>query len=229
MKSAFRLMICALLALTCVPAMSQETGTLIKHKAAQANGRSDPNTARQFTEQFAACVLSRNPGRTTKIIGMRADTPEYRSYLTSLYDFVDECNGDADVEFSPVLFRGNLFQAFYAKEFKTSGPMTFDPALDSGYAKLYGETPSAEAIQSIALERFGECVARADATNVRALLRAPTGLGAESAAFAALAPRFSGCLTAGQKFTFSKAMIKGVLAEGLYRLSVAATRGAHAG
>ena len=206
------------------PVAAQETGTLIQRRAAQID-EGNPNAARLTMEAFGACVVSRSKGRVEKFIDMRVDEPAYRDYLKVLFDrSEDQCLSQGRLSFYDIHFRGALFQALYAQEFRNSAPdLTSAPG--SGYRQLYPETLSDKARSAVALEQFGECVARADAPNVRALLRALAGSSQESALFATLNPRFGSCIPQGEKLAFSKIVLKGALAEGIYRLSKSVANG----
>lgn len=209
----------------CAPANAQETGTLIQRRAAQID-EGNPNAARLTMEAFGACVVSRSKGRVAKFIDMRVDEPAYQDYLKTMFDrSEDQCLSQGQLRFYNIHFRGALFQALYAQEFKASQP-DLSAVQNSGYRQIYPETLTPEARSTIALEQFGECVARADPQNVRALLRALAGSSQEKALFGALTPRFGACIPKGEKLAFSKIVLKGAIAEGMYRLSKAAQAGA---
>lgn len=208
----------------CSPVMAQETGTLIQRRAAQID-EGNPNAGRLTMEAFGACVVSRSKGRVSKFIDMRVDEPGYRDYMKNLFDRAeDQCLSQGELRFYDINFRGALFQALYAQEFKTSAP-DLTTVQSSGYRQIYPETLSPEARNAVALEQFGECVSRADPQNVRALLRSLAGSSQESALFGSLTPRFGACIPQGEKLAFSKVVLKGALAEGMYRLSRAAEAG----
>lgn len=204
-------------------AMAQETGTLRTHRAAQIDGRG-PNAARIAMEQFGSCLVSRSRARVSKFVDMPVDGGEYTKYLRVLFDSVgDECLSGGELQFNEGVLRGALFQALYKSEFGRTGPTAFAPGASSGYRTLYGSELSSAARSSIALVNFGECVGRADAANVRALMLAMAGSSQENGHFNALAPRFNACVPKGETIAFSKVMLKGALAEGLYRLSKSST------
>ena len=132
---------------------------------------------------------------------------------------------DNALSFSFNLLRGGIFQALYAREFDGAGPTDFSAVTSSGYRQLYGEDISPEARTAVALEQFGECVSRADGTGVQALLRQRPGSAGEREAIAALQPRFGACIPREQTIRFSPSVLKGALAEGIYRLSIVARDG----
>jgi len=210
-------------AMIAVPAGAQETGTLIQRKAAQAEYRGK-NAARLTMEQFAACLVSRSRGRAIKYANMRADDPGYRKYMLSLFDSMgDQCLSSGDLAFNDMVFRGTIFQALYAAEFPTaSAPTDFSAVPNTGFRDAYGPQVAPEARSVVALEQFGECVGRADGPGLRNLLNAIPGSAQETALFNALVPKFSGCIPKGETLAFSKVILKGALAEGMYWLSKAA-------
>lgn len=225
-----RLVCGALLAAAiCVPAQAQETGTLIQRKAAQIQDRGK-NAARLTMESFAQCLVSRSRGRVTKFAEMRVDDPAYGKYLRSLFDAAgDACLSGGQLQFNSVVFRGTVFQALYAAEFPAAdAPVDFATLASSGYRARYGDEVPDAARSAIALEQFGECVARADGAGVRALLGANANSSDETARFNALVPRFSACIPKGETLAFSKIILKGALAEGIYWLSKAAGNAAAA-
>jgi hypothetical protein len=206
-------------------APAQETGSLIRRKPAQIDINSK-DAARQTLEVFAVCVVERQYGRVAKLVNMRVDVPEYQKQSSGLTVYYDDCISTGEFRYNGDLLRGALFQAFYKREFKLKGPLEFAPAFDSGYAALYSEPYSPEARASIAQVKFGECVSRADATNVRQFISAPARSSMEASSIQALAPKLGPCIAQGNQIKFNKTVLKGMLAEGLYRLSMASKAGA---
>ena len=208
--------------LCAAPVTAQETGTLIKRRAAQID-EGNPNAGRLTMEAFGACLVSRSKGRVEKFVQMRVDAPEYRDYLKALFDRAeDQCLSSGQLRFHDIHLRGALFQALYAQEFKAGRRPDLGGAPGSNYRLLYPETLSGAARNAIALEQFGECVSRADPDSVHKLLRSLAGSSQETALFGSLTPRFGGCIPQGETLAFSKVILKGALAEGMYRLSKAA-------
>ena len=226
MRAAQRFL-AAILAFAAVPAPAQETGTLVTHRAAQIDGRGR-DAARLTMERFMACAVSRQSGRARNLTRLPIDSPDYQRSFRSLYDTIgDVCLGsNGELSFSEGLFRGGLFQALYAREFSDNGPTDFSAVTNSGYLQLYTSPLSDQARTALALEQFGECVSRADAAGVRNLLRQLPGSAGEREAINALRPRFAACIPQNETIQFSASVLKGALAEGIYRLSAAARGGA---
>lgn len=205
------------------PAWAQETGTLITNRAAEID-RGAPAAARRTMEAFMSCLVGRYTGRATALTRLPIDSPQYERTFRNMFESVgDECIGSSgQLRFSAGLFRSGLFQSLYAREFAREPAPDFSAVTDTGYRQLYGENLSAETRTALALERFGECVSRADPEGVRSFLQQLPGAPGEGQAIRALMPRFSGCIPADQTITFSPSILKGAMAEGIYRLSVAA-------
>lgn len=216
-------LLAGLLIVSAVPAQAQETGSLIKRNRAAQIDEGNPNAPRLTMEAFGACVVSRSKGRVAKFVDMRVDDPGYNDYMRGLFDRSgDFCLSSGQLRFQYTHFRGALFQALYASEFRNDAPISFDAVQSSNYRALYPETLTPLARTTVALEQFGECVSVADPESVRGLLRSLAGSSQETALFGTLGPRFGACVPKGETLTFSKIILKGALAEGMYRLSKAA-------
>lgn len=212
-----------ILVFAAAPLAAQETGTLRTNRSAQIDD-SSRDGARRTMEVFTACVASRQNGRVQAMSRLRIDSDQYQRMLRNLYDNSDdEClAGSGSLGFSYNLLRGGIFQGLYAREFRSGGPTDFTAVTTTGYRELYTDDISPEARSALALEQFGECVSRADAAGVQTLLRQGPGTSGERAAIQALAPRFAACIPRDETIRFSPSVLKGALAEGIYRLSVAA-------
>lgn len=204
-------------------ALAQETGTLIRHRVAQMPGRG-PAAARVTMEGFAACVVDRSQGRARKFIDLPVGSPEYKSLLKSMFDPSDECMADGHLKLSENLLRGGIFVALFQHDYKSKAIDAFPDDLNSGYLQLYGDTVPSSAYSVVALEQFGECVARANPALSRSLVLSYPASRQENEAVQVLMPKLSACIPDGEKIELSKATVKGAIAEGLLRLTRAATK-----
>ncbi|MGQ0659270.1 hypothetical protein [Sphingosinicella sp.] len=229
MKELMHILGGLLAATAAMPLAAQETGTLRTHRSAEIDD-SSRDGARRTMEAFAACVVSRQSGRVVALSRLRIDSDQYARVYRNLFDNTDdEClSGSGSLYFSPSLLRGGIFQALYAREFRSGAPTDFSAVTTTGYRQLYEGELHPEVHSAVALEQFGECVSRADAAGVQTLLRQIAGSAGERAAIQALAPRFAACIPRNETIRFSPSVLKGALAEGIYRLSVAAREGAQA-
>lgn len=202
--------------------VAQETGTLITRKAAQIDGNSEVD-ARRAAEDFGACLTDREKGRIAKLVDLAVDTKEYETVYKALYNQSDECLSDGTLRIGELALRGAIFQALYTRDYSSNSILSFPPEVKTGYRGLYPAELSDKARMYLSLENFGECVVRVDPNNVRLLVTSRVGSSTENEAFRLLMPRFSACIVKDNEIRFSRTNLKGFLAEGLYRLSRAAT------
>ena len=174
--------------------------------------------ARRTLHQFGKCVVKRSRSRAAAFIELGLDDPRYSKRLLDLA--TAECLGGGGLKIPKSNFRGAIFEALYHIDFE-GVPIAFAPDIRSGFADLNKNATSEEAKNRIALEQFGECVVRAETSEVRNLLRTEPTSPAESASFDRLMPMLGGCIPKDRTITFSKTILRGALAEGIYWLAKA--------
>jgi hypothetical protein len=121
------------------------------------------------------------------------------------------------------LFRSALYSALYRRDFGASvppdlssvPPLTFSSEFDGPAADI----PAGMRI----LRALGDCAARGDARSVHALLMTEIGSREEQPAIAAVLPAMQHCLPENQQLGFGRGMLRGILAEALYKLRSAAS------
>lgn len=201
---------------------AQETGSLIRHRVAQIQGRG-PAAARATMEGFSACIVDRSQGRARKFIDLPVGSPEYKSLIKNMFDPSDDCMADGQLSLSENLLRGGIFIALFQQHYKAMATEAFPDDLTTGYREIYGDTVPSAAYSAVALEQFGECVGRANPALSRSLVLSHPASRQENDSVTALMPTFSACIPKGEKIELSKATVKGAIAEGLFRLSRAAS------
>ena len=178
--------------------------------------------AERMMADFSTCVVSNRRLRTQaerflrlipgsqafRDAALRIATPECmpRSFLRTQLRFDDK------------VFRDSLYSALYQREFGHSPPpdVRQAPALSLA-SEFDGEAAAIPA--ALSFERtVGDCVTRADPTSVHHLLTTRISSGAEREALNQVVPQLAGCLRAGQRVAFSRSVLRGLLAEALYKL-----------
>jgi hypothetical protein len=131
--------------------------------------------------------------------------------------------GVSTLRFQLGLFRSALFSALYRRDFGASDPpdVTSIPPLlfSSEFDGSSAEMPAA----ARALRGLGDCAARADAKSVHALLVTEIGSSEERAAVTAVLPAVQHCVPENNELRFGRGMLRGILAEALYKLRRAAS------
>ena len=171
----------------------------------------DAGTVR-ITHRLATCLVRTQENRATAYVARgtpSADSPAYERFLDT------RCLPAAGAPpLDPRLVRGAIYEAMYARDFPQGGPANFN-----GVPPLAPPDGGADPALDAALLRFGECVARAAPADSRALLAAAPGSPEENGSITMLTPRLSPCIQNGLTVTFSAPILRGVIAEALYKLS----------
>ena len=218
-----RTMALAAILLASTAGVAQETGTLITRKAAQVDYQ-DPNAARLLTNRWAKCVAQQSPGRVEAYLGLpvgsKASRDMARHFMTGESECISGSIESRQLSVADQITRGAMFEALYERRFRpndtkdltVAGPLTYDWAA--------GAEVGPEAQQATALARVGDCMVRKNADGARALMRSEPGSAAENQAIGALVTFLGGCLPNGKQYQFSKSLLRGVVAEPLYKLSM---------
>lgn len=204
------------------PTWAQDTGSIIS-KAPPASvpdgTMSEAEKARVTIIQYAVCLVGRRPAIVKRALAAYIDEASTSAFgqLT-----VSECLADsAQLAFPSSLLRGPLYMALYRREFSGREPAILAEPIDfAAKAGIMPDNPKRD--EFVALHGIADCVVRADPALARAAVLAPVRTSAETAAYAAVAPRLANCLPGGQQFRFNRLILGGLLAEALY-LDTAAT------
>lgn len=185
------------------------------------NARDDDQAeAHRVISAYARCVAARNRPGVLAFLELPPSSSRSGSRAARLA--TADCLYEGELRFNASLFRGQLFEALYRQDYN-SLPL---PDLSSTPPLPPLFPPDAELNDrqrvAMALSAFAECAVRADPAAARRLTLSQVASAAENEAFAALSQTFSGCLSQGIQLSFSRPMLRGIVAESLYRLSTAA-------
>ena len=174
---------------------------------------SKADRSRAVMDYFAACMLGAERRNVMKFLSL----PPQGEAANKLADHFlsDECMTPGHLELSYALLRGSLFRALYNSEFEAAAaPM---PADKIDYRADFGSSPVDET--QVALRDFADCVVRANPQAVRGMLLSVPGSSAENERFHQFSPSLGPCLASGAQVKFGKAVLFGLVAESMYRLS----------
>jgi hypothetical protein len=215
-------MMAAALALALIAPAEQQGGTRVQTPNApgpSADSLESGPVARRVMAAFARCILSRSRRDAEQFLGAlprSVDADRLASRIVT-----HECVGSGRLQFSSSLFRGALYEVLYLADFARRHPALADAPVVT-YTSADPATLTDHQRGWLALARFGDCVVRALPAQARALVVSEVDSDSEQRAFAALMPALGGCLVQGSQLSFSRPMLRGVIAESLYRLSIAA-------
>jgi hypothetical protein len=175
--------------------------------------------------QFAECTVGKRKFRPSidRFLRMSPAKPEFGTLGVSFAK--DKCVppafGTVEMHFDTLLFRYGLFEALYRREFAKSPPPSVAdlPPLD-----IAGEfDPRGATIPPVVifLRQLGECTMRLKTAEAHAFVLAQPFSDAETEALNGMMPGLGECMPEGQTMKFSRPMLRGAIAEALYK---AATR-----
>jgi hypothetical protein len=152
-------------------------------------------------------------GRNFNAAGVRLSTP----------DCLPHAFWSIRMRFRPGLLRSALFSALYQRDYGGSPPGDVKSVPRLVIAAEF-DGPEADIPADVVFSRVvGDCVARADPADVHALLMTKVASGGEKEALARVVPQLAACLPAGRQMAFSRPVLRGLLAEALYKLRGAST------
>lgn len=203
-------------------AVSQPIGSRIgRYQPAEISRTGRGEAARTTLEDLARCVVAREPGKVSKLTGLARGSEAGIKFISDLFHYDDDCLGSGEIRFKADLLRGYLFRSLYVRKYAKSAPTDFS-AVKTDLTALYGTVTTQEEAVGYALQEFGECVVKAAPLSARQLTLSRAREAEEKQAFQDMLPILNTCLRHGNTVTFSRVFLKGVLAEALYRLTLAA-------
>ena len=191
-------------------------------RAAPAAKLSPVDDARATMRTYVACIvkdargggnvhkrlvafLSTSPGSAAgRAAGLKLSTPDCLGQARTTTSYVSQ------LRFQPDLLRGEVFRALYLQRLAQPSKPSVQPAeIAAGWASKGDEAAM--------IRRFGDCVVDVDRINAAAAINSDVVSPAETDAYRALNPALAQCISPGQTLHFSRAVLEGALAEGLYR------------
>jgi hypothetical protein len=182
--------------------------------------RAPAAVARKVATDYADCVWRSDRNRVRGALDLEVD-----GNVDLIKAFgLDRCPIMAgSMKVPQFVLRGLLFERMYHADFNgSSALLSFDGAGPAAYPVAPRSNQSETAKNYRGLMRIGDCVVRRAPLQARALLSSSVATGAEARAIAALEPLFASCQAPLAAVPFSAEMMRGTVAEPLYRLTRAA-------
>lgn len=184
---------------------------------AQASDLSDSDKARSTMRRVVSCAMYTNWGNGIEgALSIIEGNLKGRAF-DDLYDGIESCVRQNNFEgrwveqlrFAPTVLKGEIYRSIVLDGWG----IRLRKSLAADFRRL-AHVPRDSAGNP--LGAFGVCVATLDPQNARKAIASPTASPDESAAYAALASSMSQCVAPGQSIAFSKQVLEGALAEGLF-------------
>lgn len=178
----------------------------------------DTAVARRVMRDFGRCVAREQRFLVERFLRMDRADPNLRRRAIGLA--TEDCLWGGNLRFREELLRGSLFEALYIRDFQ-SHPVDISGVPPVAYVANEDELGERHRYW-LALNRLADCVVRSDPRSARSLLLSDVDTSEERDLFAAIAPRLSSCLVDGASISFSRQVLRGLIAESLYRISTSA-------
>jgi hypothetical protein len=120
----------------------------------------------------------------------------------------------------PLVMRGLLYESLYRKDFgKLDRSIAIAAAAPIAYLAAGDGAVGSLGRNYRGLMLIGDCIVRSAPTEARVLVLSAVASRGEATAIEALGPALGTCVPAGRKISFSPEVLRGMIAEPLYRLS----------
>ncbi|HEX8526244.1 hypothetical protein [Allosphingosinicella sp.] len=212
------------MALSLALAASAQPATRIEPRGAPAlptGAQSEAADAQLVMAAYGRCIVARSRRGVQRFLAVLPGSDDWQRLGSQLA--TADCLHNARLRFHASLFRGALFEALYRADYGRRHPRSFADVPALVYTAQDPATLNGDQRNWLSLQEFGDCVVRARPSEARALVLSRVTRADERRAFAALGPALPPCLRQGVQLAFSRPILRGLIAESLYRLSEAAT------
>jgi hypothetical protein len=125
------------------------------------------------------------------------------------------------LRFRQSIFRGTLYESLYRADYARGRAVDIASAPQIAYVTGDPATWTQGQREWLGLQDFADCVVRAKPAEARALVMSEVETAAEGRALASIGPALGPCLVQGVETRFSRPILRGLIAESLYRLTAA--------
>jgi len=199
--------------------MPPQQGMANPGQSAPAQQQVAPTTAPELVAA-AACLVARNQAAADPLFATAPFSAQERQVAVRLLGDMQRCGHRAPISSSAALIRGALAEAALEARF-AAPPAARSPAVDAApLFRVNLATVVPDAAQFAPAYSLAECTARQHPELVRVLLATEPASAEAGTAFTALNPVFQACVTPGAHLNVDGRMLRGMLAETLYRWSV---------
>jgi hypothetical protein len=185
--------------------------------------RHDNQRAQRVMAGFADCLA--NPWRAdlTSFLSRFPGSPAASAEVHRLTSSFCLDTDFATLTFSVDLLRGALFNLLYRRNFGAAPMVDVKAVAPIDYTLGSITAEPRRAAWHIVRWNYADCVVRATPDDARALVLSEVAGEGETQAFRALRPELARCMPAGADWHFTRPILRGLIAETLYRLSAAKT------
>lgn len=180
------------------------------------DGKGDKPEIRKTMADFSRCLLDRASRTVPKYFAAFPMSQRASEIAQNLVDN-NRCLFEGSMRMQDNILRGALYEAAYRRDYanRPLPPIAKSPQIDY----VQGAKVDDKTGPQIALRLMADCIVRAAPEGSRALIL--SDLSTEKQAFTAVVPHIDACIPQGKTISFSPSILRGLIAETLYRLSAA--------
>tara|TARA_R100001126_G_scaffold41612_2_gene23200 strand:- start:338 stop:991 length:654 start_codon:yes stop_codon:yes gene_type:complete len=192
---------------------------------AHARDKESEADARKAMSAYVDCLLNRSGYKLRKAIDIPVGDPSLTATLAKLAtsSCLGDTSGDVELRMQPLVLRGAAFESLYRSKFGDDlESEDFSQLAPLEYPVATPETQNVDgdAASYLLMMAVGDCLVRADASASHDLVISEIASAGETDAIESLMPMLPVCIPAGRTLELSRSMLRGAIAEPLYRLSV---------
>ncbi len=181
--------------------------------------RQDNQRAQQVMYAFAVCIVRRWRSDAEAFLTLFPGSQAAMQALNRMAASMCLNYAYTELRFTVQLFRGAVYDRLYKIEFEKGAAPDIGKAPPIDYSVNSRTVAPVDAARQINHWRFADCVVRANPAAARALILSEYAGKGESEGFDALRPDLVRCMPAGADYRFTRPMLRGLIAESLFRLS----------
>jgi hypothetical protein len=172
--------------------------------------------------EYAACIADYKEKQVSSYINTipysKKSEASYKPLLEG--ECVSKQNFNlTSITFDDIQFRASIYDFLYRQAYKNTASLDYSQLEPSKYTAEYsGDSESIPAV-TLVQRKFGDCVVRLAPNETRDLLSQKIWSEDESTRISALSPAMGQCLTSGLQLKFSRTLLRGTLAESLYKFN----------
>jgi hypothetical protein len=172
--------------------------------------------------EYAACIADYKEKQVATYI---KTIPYSKQSETSYKPLIDgECVNKQNfnltsITFDDIQFRASIYDFLYRQAYKNTANLDYSKVEPSTYVAEYSGDVSSIPPVTLVQRKFGDCVVRLAPNEARALLSHKIWSEDEKTRISALSPAMGQCLTSGLQLKFSRTLLRGTLAESLYKFN----------
>jgi hypothetical protein len=174
--------------------------------------------AERVMRDFAKCVVSNKSREAKAVAFLRLPDGDLKQSASGSEIASSGCAPrGSQMRFQPELFSRSIYTALYRKYYLKSAPTDFSGMADADYRTEYqvGDTPVST--EQLALRTFSDCTVRQNPVAAHLFAISEMQSDAEKTAVPTVTTSMQQCLNAGATLKFSRTILKGLIAESLYK------------